>query len=107
MSKLSFSALYQNLMDIRADPLGFCIHRSSFVVAHIRVNQLRPSTSQKNNTVESSEKDMDFSQTISCSTRHVQGKVLHIAGSITAGGTSTTWPNADSNHPFSSISASH
>lgn len=94
-------------MDTRADPLGVCIHRSSFIDARFRVNLSLPSTSQKSNAVDSSEQDTDFGQTISCSTGNVQGKVLHIAGSIIGGSTSTIWPNADSNHPFSSISACH
>lgn len=94
-------------MDTMADPLGVCIHRKSFIDAHIRVNISRPSASQKNNAVDSSEKDTDVGQTISCSTGDVQGKVLHFAGSIIGGNTSIIWPNADSNHPFPSISARH
>ena len=94
-------------MDTRADPLGVCIHRSSFIDARIPVNLSRLSSSKKTNAVDSSKKDMNFGQTVPCSAGNVQGNVLHIAGSIIGGSTSTIWPNADSNHPSSSISACH
>ena len=94
-------------MDTKADPLGVCIHRSSFISARTRANLSHPSTSKRISAVEISENDMDFGQTTSSSTGDVQGKVLHIAGLIIGGSTSTIQSNADSNHPSSSISACH
>ncbi len=87
-------------MDTRADPLGLCIHRSSFNDDRIRVNLSRPSTFEKNNGVDNSEAEFDFGQTNFCSACHAQGNVLHIAGSNFGGSISTVWPNADSNHPI-------
>ena len=94
-------------MDTRPDPLGICTHRNSFIDARICLNRSRPPISQKKNAVDSSEKDMDLGQTIPCSADSVQGNVLHIAGSIIGGSTSTIRPDADSNHPLSPIPTFH
>ena len=103
---LTSSTILQS-MDTRPDPLGVCIHRSSFIDAPICVNRSRSPTSQKKNAVDNSEKDTDLGQTIPCSADSVQGNVLHIAGSIIGGSTSTIRPDADSNSPLSPIPTSH
>ena len=77
--------------------MGVCTHRSSFIDARVCLHLSSPPTSQKKNAVDSSGKDMVLGQTIARSTGDVQGEVLHIAGSITGGSTSTIWSNADSN----------